>query len=95
MKSPTRNALRIAIFVLFVAVILVATFVFHIQDHVGDILDWIEEHRVAGSLTFVGLYAFCTGERSCHHAMASSRIEGVDDVKCKATMQCCRCQHQC
>ena len=69
MKSTTRNAVRVAIFVLFVAVILVATLVFHIQDHVGDILDWIEEHRVAGSLTFVALYAFCTGERSWSDAM--------------------------
>lgn len=61
MNNTARNAVRLAIFLLFVALILVATLVFHIQDHVGDILDWIEEHRVAGSVTFVGLYALCTG----------------------------------
>ena len=94
MKSTTRNAVRVAIFVLFVAVILVATLVFHIQDHVGDMLDWIEKHRVAGSLTFVALYAFCTGEPSWPDAVMRRPGGRVDDVNRIATVQCCRCRHQ-
>ena len=50
---------------LLVAAILVATLVFHVQDHVGDILDWIDAHRVAGCVTFVGLYALFTGVSLC------------------------------
>ena len=61
MSKVATNALRVALFLLLVAVILVATLVFHVQDHIGDILDWIEEHRVAGSVSFVALYALFTG----------------------------------
>jgi len=60
-SKSARIALRVALALLLVAAILVATLVFHVQDHIGDILDWIEEHRVAGSVTFVGLYALFTG----------------------------------
>ncbi len=55
-------------FLLLVALILVATLVFHVQDHIGDILDWIEEHRVAGSVSFVALYALFTGVRTATRA---------------------------
>lgn len=58
----SRNVLKVTGIVAFVALILVATLVLHIQDHVGDILDWIEDHEVAGSLTFVAIYALFTGE---------------------------------
>ncbi|CAL5227531.1 g10520 [Coccomyxa viridis] len=60
MSKVATNALRVALFLLLVAAILVATLVFHVQDHIGDILDWIEEHRVAGSVSFVALYALFT-----------------------------------
>ncbi|EIE23936.1 hypothetical protein COCSUDRAFT_41280 [Coccomyxa subellipsoidea C-169] len=56
----SRNALRVAGILAFVAIILVATLVLRVQDHIGDILDWIEAHKVAGSLSFVGFYALFT-----------------------------------
>ena len=65
MNKAATTAARILVLLLLVAAILVATLVFHVQDHVGDILDWIDAHRVAGSVTFVGLYALFTGVSLC------------------------------
>ena len=71
MSKVATNAVRVATFLLLVASILVATLVFHVQDHIGDILDWIEEHRVAGSVSFVALYALFTGAKDETHAPCS------------------------
>jgi len=61
LTNLSKNVLKITGIVAFVALILVATLVLHVQDHIGDILDWIEDHKVAGSLTFVAIYALFTG----------------------------------
>lgn len=76
MGKAATNAVRVALFLLLVASILVATLVFHVQDHIGDILDWIEQHRVAGSVSFVALYALFTGVRDetlAHCSILKSR----------------------
>ena len=56
------NIIKVTGILAFIAIILVATIELRVQDHIGDILDWIEEHKVAGSISFVGLYALFTGE---------------------------------
>ena len=58
----TTNVLRVLAVLVFIAAILVATLVFHVQDHLGDIIQWIEDNKVVGSLSFVGLYALFTGQ---------------------------------
>lgn len=64
-KAFERNVLRVTALLAFVAMLVVAVTVLHVQDHVGDILDWIEEHKIAGAVLYVGLYALFTGQ----HAM--------------------------
>ncbi|CAL8462563.1 g2096 [Coccomyxa elongata] len=54
------NVIKVTGILAFIAIILVATLELRVQDHIGDILDWIEDHKVAGSLSFVGLYALFT-----------------------------------
>lgn len=56
------NIIKVTGILGFIAVVLVATLELRVQDHIGDILDWIEDHKVAGSISFVGLYALFTGE---------------------------------
>jgi hypothetical protein len=60
-KKLTKNILRVSALFGFVAIILVATLVLHVQDHVGDILDWIEDHKLAGAASYVAIYALFTG----------------------------------
>ena len=67
-KAFERNVLRVTALLAFVAILVVAVTVLHVQDHVGDILDWIEEHKIAGAVSYVGLYALFTGQ----HAMVES-----------------------
>ena len=69
---------------LLVAALLVATLVFHVQDHIGDLIRWIEEHRVIGSVCFVALYALFTGDK-CNAClcMVSMRKAGCDMGVCE------------
>ena len=57
------NVVKVCTALALLAVVLVATLVFHVQDHLGDLIQWIEDHKVVGSLSFVGLYALFTGDR--------------------------------
>lgn len=56
------NVIKATAILAFIAIVLVATLELRVQDHIGDILDWIEDHKVAGSISFVGLYALFTGD---------------------------------
>ena len=77
LTKMSRNALRVAGILAFVAIILVATLVLRVQDHIGDILDWIEAHKVAGSLSFVGFYALFTGEHFSSSDMHAARGRSI------------------
>ena len=61
LSKTSLNAIRLCSALALLAAVLVATLVFHVQDHLGDLIQWIEDNRAVGSLSFVGLYALFTG----------------------------------
>lgn len=63
LSNTTTNVLRVAAVIAFIAVLLVATLVFHVQDHIGELIQWIQDNKVIGSVSFVALYALFTGQR--------------------------------
>ncbi len=77
LTKMSRNAIRVAGILAFVAIVLVATLVLRVQDHIGNILDWIEAHKVAGSLSFVGFYALFTGEQFSSSDMLAARGRSI------------------
>lgn len=68
LSKTSINVLRVVAVLGFVAVLLVATLVFHVQDHIGELTQWIQDNKVIGSVSFVALYALFTGEGCMHGA---------------------------
>ena len=62
LSKTSLNVVRVCAAVALLAIVLVATLVFHVQDHLGELITWIEDHKLVGSLSFVGLYALFTGD---------------------------------
>jgi uncharacterized membrane protein YdjX (TVP38/TMEM64 family) len=62
LSKTSINVLRVVAVLAFVTALLVATLVFHVQDHIGELIQWIQDNRVIGSVSFVALYALFTGD---------------------------------
>lgn len=64
-RPPARMAappwIRLAILAALLCLVLVAVFSFHLQDSIGPVLEWIDQHRVGGAAAFVAIYALATG----------------------------------
>jgi hypothetical protein len=60
-RSSKAVAVKAGVGALLVVVGLVAVFGVRVQDHVEPALIWMQEHVVAGALTFSALYSLCTG----------------------------------
>lgn len=53
--------IRLAILAALLCLVLVAVFSFHLQDSIGPVLEWIDQHRVGGAAAFIAIYALATG----------------------------------
>jgi hypothetical protein len=60
-RNAKAVAVKVGVGALLVVVGLVAVFGVRVQDHVEPALIWMQEHVVAGALTFSALYSLCTG----------------------------------
>jgi len=54
------SQIKLAVFLVLVATIVVLVVVFHIQDRFLDLLQWLRNNRTEGAFAFVGIYAVCT-----------------------------------
>lgn len=57
-----RNASKLIVLMLLVALVLVATLVFRVHEHFGDLLEWIQRHNRTGPLVFICLYGMFAGD---------------------------------
>lgn len=58
--KPLRFWIKLGLFLVFVALILIAIFVFQIHKKLDDILDWIRDHKAPGFFIFAGTYTLLT-----------------------------------
>ncbi|KAK9906764.1 hypothetical protein WJX75_007565 [Coccomyxa subellipsoidea] len=55
-NNSARNIFKAILLLILIVMLLVATFALRIHEHVGDVLEWIQENRSQGAAAFVGLY---------------------------------------
>ncbi|OZJ06507.1 hypothetical protein BZG36_00630 [Bifiguratus adelaidae] len=55
-----REYLKLALACTITAGIVVAIVVFRVQDHIRDVLKYVEEHKDTGAAVYVAFYAICT-----------------------------------
>ncbi|CAG8585028.1 5343_t:CDS:2 [Paraglomus occultum] len=59
-KFRLKTIARALLLTLFVAFVIVLVAVFHIQDHIKDVLKYIEQHKEYGILVYLAVYVACT-----------------------------------
>ena len=62
LSKTATNVVRVSAVAAFIGILLVATLVFHVQDHIGELVQWIQDNKVVGSVCFIALYALFTGD---------------------------------
>jgi hypothetical protein len=61
-NNSARNIFKAILLLILIVMLLVATFALRIHEHVGDVLEWIQENRSQGAAAFVGLYTVFAGQ---------------------------------
>ena len=61
-NNSARNIFKAILLLILIVMLLVATFALRIHEHIGDALEWIQDHRVPGAAAFVGLYTVFAGQ---------------------------------
>ena len=78
MNSHDKQAagLRIAAAGLLLVAVLVAVFVFHVQDQLGSFLTYTQEHRCAAPYGHHEMLVLFTAHTSCQESVCLCRVQG-------------------
>ncbi|KAG9294199.1 hypothetical protein G9A89_021558 [Geosiphon pyriformis] len=58
-ELPWGTFFKIVLLISFISLILVLASVFHIQNHIKEVLIYIQQHREYGILIYIGVYTVC------------------------------------